>query len=106
MPDSIIGKLRIWGLLEGISFLALLFVAMPLKYIWEIPMAVKYVGAAHGGLFIFYCMWVLVATLEFKWSFSTIAKALIASVIPAGTFWADRNIFRKYEKAKQDSQSS
>ena len=47
-----IQSLRVVGFLEGLSFLALLFIAMPLKYIWGNPILVKYVGMGHGVLFI------------------------------------------------------
>ena len=49
-----IGRLRVIGLLEGISFLVLLGVAMPLKYVWDEPQAVRGVGMAHGVLFLAY----------------------------------------------------
>lgn len=96
MPESSLAKLRVWGLLEGISLIALVFVCMPLKYYWDMPEAVTYVGAAHGGLFIFYCIWLLVVTLELKWGMKTAAMAFVAAIIPGGTFWADKHIFKKY----------
>ena len=96
MPESSIGKLRVWGFLEGISLILLVLVAMPLKYFWGMPEAVRYVGAAHGGLFIFYTIWLLVTSFELKWSLQTTIKAFISAFIPGGTFWADKAIFKRY----------
>ncbi|MEQ9230317.1 MAG: DUF3817 domain-containing protein [Cyclobacteriaceae bacterium] len=107
MPDSSIGKLRVWGFLEGGSLIALVLVAMPLKYFWGIPEAVKYVGAAHGAFFVFYCIWLLVTSLELKWPIGTIAQAFVAAMIPGGTFWADKAIFKKYlHPVKSENQDS
>jgi len=102
MPETTIGKLRVWALLEGLSLLLLLFVAMPLKYIWHWPEGVQYIGAAHGGLFIFYCIWLLVATLEVKWGLKVAALVFIAAFLPFGTLVADRKIFKYYVPEKED----
>ena len=104
MPESTIGKLRVWAYLEGLSLIGLVFVCMPLKYYWNMPEAVSYVGALHGGLFIFYCMWLLVATLEFKWGIQTAALAFLAAILPGGTFVADRKIFMKYVEKKKPAE--
>ena len=50
-----IRTLRILGNVEGVSYLLLLGVAMPLKYAFGLPLAVKIVGMAHGVLFLAYC---------------------------------------------------
>jgi integral membrane protein len=96
MPETSIGKLRVWAYLEGGSLLALLFICMPLKYGFGIPEPTRYVGAAHGGLFVFYCIWLLVVALEFKWSFRIMALSFLAAFVPFGTFLADRHIFKKH----------
>ena len=96
MPESSIGKLRIWGLLEGVSLIALFFVCMPLKYYWDNPEPTQYVGAVHGGLFIFYCVWLLVVTLELKWGMRNSVLAFVAALVPFGTFVADRKIFKPH----------
>ena len=49
-----IQTLRVVGLLEGLSFLLLLFIAMPMKYMFDNPVLVKYVGMGHGVLFILF----------------------------------------------------
>ena len=92
--------LRITGLLEGISYLLLLGVCMPLKYLAEIHAPNKIVGMAHGLLFVLYCLLVILNKSTFKWSLTTTFWALIASILPFGTFVADAKIFKK-ELARQ-----
>ncbi|NBB20488.1 DUF3817 domain-containing protein [Runella sp. CRIBMP] len=89
-----IGRLRIIGFLEGISFLVLLFIAMPLKYIADQPMAVKITGMAHGVLFVLYILYVIMAAVEYSWSIKKSVLAFLASLVPFGTFWADAKLFR------------
>jgi integral membrane protein len=96
--DSLIktklGWLRIIAFLEGISFLLLLGIAMPLKYIWEMPEYVRVVGMAHGLLFVFFLALVAVVGTDKDWSPKTYLLAFLASVLPFGTFWADVKLFR------------
>ena len=87
--------LRLSALLEGISYLVLLLIAMPLKYLADLPQMVKVVGMAHGVLFVWYVIAVLVAKAEFKMSYKATALALLASLIPIGTFYADAKIFKQ-----------
>ncbi|HYF67772.1 MAG TPA: DUF3817 domain-containing protein [Ohtaekwangia sp.] len=92
---TFLGQLRIIGFLEGLSFLILLGIAMPLKYYWEMPAAVRVVGMAHGVLFVLYIIYVLVVHAQVRWSFKTLSIAILASFVPLGTFYADAKIFRK-----------
>ncbi|HNP06215.1 MAG TPA: DUF3817 domain-containing protein [Cyclobacteriaceae bacterium] len=85
--------LRIIGIAEGISYLLLLGVCMPLKYMLHIPEPTYYVGMAHGILFVVYCLFVLLVAYQLKWSYITIFWALLASLLPFGPFVADRKIF-------------
>ncbi len=87
--------LRIIGLIEGISFLVILFLTMPLKYIWEMKAPNQIVGMGHGILFIAYCFLVVIVGYKFKWKLLTIFWALLASIIPFGTFVADKKIFKE-----------
>lgn len=89
-----LGRLRAVGFLEGISFLVLLGIAMPLKYLAGEPAAVRIVGMAHGVLFVLYLLLVLQASLEHSWSWRKALLALVVSVVPYGTFWADKKLFR------------
>jgi len=93
--SSNIGRLRIIGFLEGVSFLLLMGVAMPLKYIWEIPEASIAIGYTHGVLFIAYCILVIPAKLDLKWNLKTTFLVLIASLLPFGTFVADYKLFKE-----------
>jgi integral membrane protein len=78
------------GMLEAISFLLLLGVAMPLKYLAGMPKAVSVVGMAHGVLFIAYLYMVHECRQAFGWSLKTAALGAIASVLPFGPFVFDR----------------
>lgn len=80
------------SLIEGVSFLVLLFIAMPLKYIYGMPQAVTAVGWAHGLLFILYIYTVFPTANKLKWEFGRTLFALIASVLPFGPFIFDRNL--------------
>ena len=88
-----LGRLRLIGFLEGVSLLVLLGIAMPLKYLAGQPTAVRYVGMAHGLLFVAYVLLLIVVAIERRWSFGKTALALVASVVPFGTFWAERRLF-------------
>ncbi|MBK7652568.1 MAG: DUF3817 domain-containing protein [Flammeovirgaceae bacterium] len=94
-------SLRVIGLTEGISFLVLLLVAMPLKYYFNMPMAVKIVGWAHGVLFIAYLVVVLLCYRIMKWNWFGFMVALGASLIPAGTFWLDKSWKKREQELKQ-----
>jgi integral membrane protein len=87
-----IQTLRILGNIEGISYLLLLGVAMPMKYYFEMPMAVKIVGMAHGVLFVAYCLLLVPCMKKFNWTFKFGAYLFIATLIPFGTFVTDRKL--------------
>ena len=87
-----IKTLRIVGFMEGISFLLLLFIAMPLKYIWDNPILVKYVGMGHGVLFIVFLAILFVVCEKQKWSIKMIILGLIASILPFGPFVFDHKL--------------
>lgn len=81
---------KITAFLEGVSLLLLLFVAMPLKYIWDNPYMVQKVGMAHGILFIAYIVLAFLIKNELKWSTKTLLIVCIASIIPFGTFVVEK----------------
>ena len=83
---------HIIGILEGISYLLLLGVAMPLKYIWDLPLAVKYTGWAHGLLFVLYLFLALRCYFALNWSLKRLFLAGLASILPFGPFWFHRRI--------------
>jgi integral membrane protein len=76
---------------EGLSFIVLLFIAMPLKYGLDWAYAVKYVGWAHGILFVAYFAALAQIWMTEKWSFGKVVLASAASLLPFGTFWFEKN---------------
>lgn len=85
--------LRFLAILEGISYL-LFAITMPLKRVYEIPEPNFYVGIIHGALFIFYCVMVLVCAYQFKWKAKKTIILGLASLVPFGTFWAEKKYLR------------
>lgn len=89
---KIVALFRITGILEGISYLLLLFVAMPVKYLLGEPILVEFTGAAHGFLFVAYALLATLATWWMRWPIWVPVQAFVASLLPFGTFWMDRRI--------------
>ncbi len=85
---------RAISLLEGISFLSLLFFAMPMKYIYESSVYVKNIGMIHGLLFILYLFYAVYLKFEKKWHLKKFITILLASVLPFGTFYIDRKFLQ------------
>ena len=90
----IIRRFRTIAIAEGISFLVLLLIAMPLKYVWHYPMPVKYVGWAHGVLFIAYWIAAVPLFTKLKWDAERIIGLGLASILPFGTFVLERKWLR------------
>lgn len=95
-PATLMGRFRLIGVIEGISYLVLLFIAMPLKYFAGIPDAVKYMGWVHGLLFVSFCIYLLRVWIKYKWSFSNSVFAFVTSLVPFGTFVLDKKLKREY----------
>ncbi len=87
-----IQTLRIVGTLEGLSFLLLLFIAMPLKYMMGNPILVKYVGMGHGVLFVAFLVVLFIVCEKQKWSLSVFLMGLVASILPFGPFVFDAKL--------------
>lgn len=83
---------------EGVSFLVLLFIAMPLKYFASLPMAVTIVGGLHGVLFIAFVILAWEVKGDYKKDLKWMGRAMLASVLPFGTFAADKE-WKKEETA-------
>ena len=92
MLNTSIGRLRVVGLVEGLSFLVLLGVAMPLKYFAGMPQAVTVAGWLHGLLFIAFCIALTQAHQEANWSLWRSGTVLIAALLPFGPFVIDRKL--------------
>lgn len=83
---------------EGVSFLVLLFIAMPLKYLAHWPLAVTVVGALHGLLFVAFGVMAVEVKGEYKKDFRWLMRAGLASILPFGTFVMDKQ-WKKEEEA-------
>lgn len=92
MLATAIGRLRLIGLIEGASYVALLFIAMPLKYFADLPLAVRVVGSVHGLLFVLFCFALLQVFVEKRLSFVQSAGAFAASLLPFGTWIIDARL--------------
>jgi len=90
-------QLRLVALLEGSSFLILLFVAMPLKYFAGLPLAVRVVGSIHGALFLLFLAALYRAAGARAWPRRRSLSAFVASILPFGTFVFDASLRREIE---------
>jgi integral membrane protein len=93
--QSKLNRFRILAFFEGVSFLLILFVTMPLKYFYQNPQPNKIVGMVHGLLFVLYILELIQVKIEFKWKTKKTILAAIASVVPFGTFIAEKYLFSK-----------
>ena len=90
-----INRLRFIGNIEGVSYLVLLFLAMPLKYFADRPMMVTWVGWIHGVLFVLYCFSILEVKLSMSWKIWTAFIPFIAALVPFGPFLIDNWLKKK-----------
>ncbi len=85
---------RIIAFLEGLSYLLLLFIAVPIKYLFENDTYVKLLGMPHGLLFIGYIIVAYLLKEDFKWNFKEFFIVLAASILPFGTFYIDKKYIK------------
>ena len=90
LKSSAIDRLRLASILDGISYLVLLGIAMPLKYLADMWMAVRIVGSAHGVFFIALCVCLLLVLVSRKLSFKWCVIVFVCSLIPLAPFFLDR----------------
>ncbi|TGL55817.1 DUF3817 domain-containing protein [Leptospira kemamanensis] len=90
-----LGRFRILAFLEGLSFLTILFITMPLKYLYQNPEPNKIVGLVHGLLFLLYLVELFQVKVEYDWKMKKTILAALASVIPFGTFFAEKYLYLK-----------
>ncbi len=95
---SVIRQVRVVGMVEGLSFVLLLGIAMPLKYLAGLPQAVRVVGMIHGLLFVVYVAAAMHAGLTLRWPVSRTLLVLAAAIFPGGPFLIDRKL-RRLEQA-------
>lgn len=83
------------AIIEGYSFLFILFLTMPLKYIWEIMLPNKLMGMAHGILFIAYVAVAVYISKQYQWNNKKLSIILLMSIIPFGTFWMEKKYLKE-----------
>lgn len=89
--------LNIVGILEGLSYLLLLGVAMPLKYMANMPQPVRYTGWAHGLLFVLFIAVLVLAWRQLRWPLTVLLAGVFASLLPFGPFVFHYWLRLKYE---------
>ena len=92
MFKNAVGIFRVVTLLEGISFILLVFIAMPLKYMMGMPEAVRVIGMAHGILFILFVLMLIYLCTKYEWPLGISFLLFIAALLPFAPFIADRMI--------------
>jgi|SRR5690554_631065 len=92
------------SLLEGLSLLLLLFVAMPLKYLWGMPEVVSVVGMAHGVLFLVYLAFSLLVAHKAKWSLALFLFALFCALLPFGFIFLNKHLTANATTAMSNAQ--
>ena len=92
-----VNNFRIFSFIEAASFLILLFIAMPLKYLAHFPVAVSIVGPIHGAIFLAYLGFTAVIAGKEKWRPGSVIGALAAGVLPFGPFVFDHVVLKKKE---------
>ena len=90
--SSSIDRLRLASLLDGISYLILLGIAMPLKYLADMPLAVRIVGSAHGFLFLGLCFCLLEVLTRRRLSFGWCVIVFLCALFPFAPFFLDRSL--------------
>ena len=89
---------RIIAFLEGVSYILLLFIAVPIKYFANNAEYVKLLGMPHGLLFMAYILLAIIIAGELKWNTKTLTFILLAAIIPFGTFYIDTKYLKKIYK--------
>ncbi|TYA71929.1 DUF3817 domain-containing protein [Seonamhaeicola marinus] len=91
---SLLNIFRAVAFLEGVSYILLLFIATPIKYFAENDQYVKMLGMPHGILFMLYVVLAFMMRSELKWSNTIFRNVLLASIIPFGTFYVEKNYLK------------
>jgi integral membrane protein len=99
-------QLRLVAFSEGLSFVLLLFVAMPLKHVWGLPLAVRIVGSIHGALFLIFLVALFRAAAEREWPLRRSLLAFVSSIVPFGTFAFDSSLKNEIASASYADQKA
>lgn len=94
--NNALGRLRLVGLMEGVSYLVLL-VCSALKRALNMPELIKIPGMIHGVLFVLFVIVLIDAHISYKWTFKKSLLAFLASLLPFGNFVADAKLFKAAE---------
>tara|TARA_B100000989_G_scaffold68391_1_gene47586 strand:+ start:62 stop:349 length:288 start_codon:yes stop_codon:yes gene_type:complete len=86
---------RLTAFLEGVSYILLLFIAVPIKYLLNEALFVKILGMPHGILFILYILFSIIAKIKYNWNFRKFLVISTASLVPFGTFYIDKKYLTK-----------
>lgn len=95
--NTSLNRFRFVALAEGWSFIFLLCIAMPLKYMAHLPMPVKIGGWIHGLLFVAYGFTLIQVWADRNWKFTKVLVAFLVSFIPLGTFWLDSTLKKEVQ---------
>lgn len=95
MLSTTLGRLRVISMIEGISFLAIVLVTMPMKYLMDNPGPNQISGMTHGLLFVIFVLALVMAKSELNWSNKKAALIFLTSIIPFGMIYAELKIFRE-----------
>ena len=102
--NTSLGRFRLVAISEGISYMLLLFIAMPLKYMADIPDAVKYTGWVHGILFMVYILALISVKVDRNWSISKSALAFVISLVPFAAFIFDKYLRKEESLYKEEEE--
>jgi integral membrane protein len=102
MLKTSLGRLRVLSLIEGLSLVLLLFLAMPMKYLFDSPLLVRVIGMAHGVLFIGLIFTTIMVGIELGWKFKRMGMIMLASIVPFGCFYVENKLFRQIANEKAD----
>lgn len=94
---SPLGIFRVVSLAEGISYILLMFIAMPMKYMAGKPLMVSVFGSIHGGLFVFFMIALIYAAMDRDWRLPRVLVCFIASILPFGAFVLERSLKREMD---------
>ena len=86
---------RLTAFLEGVSYILLLLIAVPIKYLLNEAFYVKILGMPHGIFFILYIFFSIIAKIKYNWNFKKFLVISIASLVPFGTFYIDKKYLTK-----------
>lgn len=100
--DTPTARLRAIAFIEGLSYLLLLLVAMPLKYLADMPLAVRVTGSVHGFLFIWLALLTLVVMHRRRKPLTFGLRVAVAALIPLGTFFLDRELYEEDQALRRE----